>query len=70
MSKGELGTVGVVVLIDDSVPVLESLEAHCKLLDVFVEFIIPGSIVRELEVLSTYGGGGRSEGGKGEGSHL
>ena len=58
------------MLVDDSVPVLESLEAQGELLNVFIDFVEAGSIVGELEFVSTDSKSGRSEGGKGEGLHL
>ena len=41
------------MLVDDSVPVLESLEAQGELFNVFIDFVEAGSIVGELEVVST-----------------
>ena len=41
------------MLVDDSVPVLESLEAQGELVDVFINFVEACSVVGELEVVST-----------------
>ena len=70
MSHNEVLSVAVVMLVDEPVVVRESLEAYGELFDVFINFVELGRIVGELEVVGTDGGGGRSEGGKGEGSHL
>ena len=69
MSEGEAGTVGIVMLVDDSVPVLESIRAQGELFDVFIDFVEAGGVVGELKVVSTDGNSGRSEGGKGKGLH-
>ena len=55
VTKGEVG-LGGIVLVDDSVPVLESLEACCKLFDVLICLVKSGGVVGELKVVSTDGG--------------
>ena len=70
VAKSKVGTIGVVVLVYDPVPIYESFEAQSELLDVFINFVEFGSIVGELEFVGIDGESGRSEGGKGEGLHL
>ena len=65
-----LGFVAVVMLIDELVVVFESLEANGILLHVLIDFVIACCIVSELELVSTDGGGGRSEGSESDRSHV
>ena len=69
MTESEVYSVAVVVLPDESVVMHKSLEAHRKLLGVFIKLVIAGGIVGELELVGTDGGGDRNEGSKSERFH-
>ena len=58
------------MLLDDPVPIYESLETQGELFNVFIDFVESGCIVRELDFVGTDSGSDRSECGKGEGFHL
>ena len=61
MAEGEDRPFGGIVLVDDSVPICESLESQGKLLSVLIHFVKSGGIVHELELVRSDGGGSRSE---------
>ena len=59
VTKLEVGTVGVVVLIDEPVPMRVSLETRHELLNILVNLVKSGGVINELELVGTDGGGRR-----------
>ena len=64
MTEDKVRSVGVVMFVDDPVPINESLKTHRKLLDVFINFVKAGGILGEFKLVGTDGGSGRSEDSK------
>ena len=70
MTKIEIGSISGVVIVDNPVPVNESIQSNGILLDIFINFVEAGGIVDELELVGTDGGSGRSEGSESGRFHL
>ena len=56
-----LGFVTVIVIVDETVPVNETLQSKGKLFDFLIYFVVAGNIVEELKLVGTDGSGGRSK---------